>query len=84
MPFLLRSIGDFIPVKMEFITVKFWPYGQPISRPANMLSIANIRGDIVIVGSCYTYIPDTEKSKPNMLRPVDAPIPLNPIDDNNK
>ena len=33
MPFLLRSIGDFIPVKMEFITVKFWPYGQPISRP---------------------------------------------------
>ena len=34
MPFLLRSIGDFIPVKMEFITVKFWPYGQPISRPA--------------------------------------------------
>ena len=33
MPFLLRSIGDFIPVKMEFITVKIWPYGQPISRP---------------------------------------------------
>ena len=35
MPFLLRSIGDFIPVKMEFITVKFGPYGQPISRPVN-------------------------------------------------
>ena len=33
MTFLLRSIGGFIPVKIEFITVKFWPYGQPFSRP---------------------------------------------------
>ena len=38
MSFLSRSIMDSIPVKMGFITVNFWPYGQPISRPVTFSS----------------------------------------------